>query len=48
MKELNINEIDQVNGGAVPLIAGAIAIGKAFTAGFGFGVAAGSLAAWMS
>lgn len=48
VKELSFNEISEVNGGVIPLVAGAITIGKAFSAGFGFGVAVGSITAWIS
>lgn len=42
MREINIHEVEHVSGGVVPLVAGAITVGKWFVGGFGAGVAVGS------
>lgn len=46
MKEIEMNEIEQVSGGVLPLVAGAVTVGKALGYGFSIGVVAGSLAAF--
>jgi hypothetical protein len=40
-----MEDIEQVNGGIIPLIAGAVTVGKALAGGFAFGVAVGSIIA---
>ncbi|XOV79452.1 MAG: class IIb bacteriocin, lactobin A/cerein 7B family [Aestuariibacter sp.] len=44
MRELDIVDAESVNGGVLPLIAGAVVVGKYLTAGFAAGVAVGSVA----
>lgn len=44
MRELGVSEVENVNGGVVPLVAAAFTVGKALGAGFGVGVAAGTIA----
>jgi len=45
MREIQTDEVEHISGGVVPLVAGAITVGKWFVGGFGAGVAVGSTAA---
>ncbi|GLS83548.1 hypothetical protein [Paraferrimonas haliotis] len=46
MQELNLNDQELVQGGVIPLIAGAVAVSKALGAGFALGMAAGAVVAF--
>lgn len=48
MRELSVCEIEEVNGGIVPVVAGAITIGQAFAAGFTIGSGVGAIIGWLS